>query len=155
MSTATAPPTSPSSEPEEENGATNKKAPGWSFLAIVILFLVVGLMLLMSKCDDEKETTTGTAQTTAHSTTSSSKELLDEKDFRTTPFSSFVGWSYKVRTNGDAIWIKYNGCSEWFYQPAKESKPAPRCFKPGDADFKSAETNNPRVDVWIYEKIAR
>jgi hypothetical protein len=70
-----------------------------------------------------------------------------------TPCSSFVGWSYKIRTDGDPLRIKYNGC-DWFDQPARGQFQAPKCFQPGEAQFKSPEEKNPHVQVWVYQKIA-
>jgi hypothetical protein len=68
-----------------------------------------------------------------------------------TPCSAFVGWSYKVRTDGDSIRIKYQGCTDWFDQPAKEDKPAPKCFQPGEAQF--ASPLDEKVKVWVYKRI--
>jgi hypothetical protein len=70
-----------------------------------------------------------------------------------TPSSSFVGWGYKVRTDGDPLRIKYNGCSEWFEQPARGQFQAPGCFTPGEALFASRDEKNPHVKVWVYRKI--
>ncbi len=85
-------------------------------------------------------------------TSTTTKEALLPEDVCMTPCHAFVGWNYKVRTNGDDLRIKYHGCSEWFEQPGKEDKPAPPCFQPGDAQFEVAE-KSPSVRVQVYKKI--
>ncbi len=84
---------------------------------------------------------------------SSSREALLLEQECLTPCNRFVGWSYKVRTNGDPIGIKYHGCTDWFNQPGKGDFSAPNCFRPGKAEFKSLDENNPRVPVQVYKRI--
>lgn len=68
-----------------------------------------------------------------------------------TPCSAYVGWSYKVRTDGDPIRIKYNG-ADWFNQPAQGNFEAPDGFRPGDAQFVSSKEENPHVHVQVYRR---
>ncbi|KKQ20800.1 MAG: hypothetical protein US33_C0012G0013 [Parcubacteria group bacterium GW2011_GWC1_36_9] len=69
-----------------------------------------------------------------------------------TPCSSFVGWSYKVRTDGHPLRIKYKGC-EWVERPSEGNFEAPKTFEPGDALFASPDLLHPNVRVQVYKKI--
>lgn len=66
-----------------------------------------------------------------------------------TPCSSFVGLNYNIRTEGDPLRIKYNGC-DWIDRPAKGATKAPKCFRPGEAQFASSDLH---VKVQVYRKI--
>ena len=68
-----------------------------------------------------------------------------------TPCSGFVGYNYKIQEQGD-IRIKYNGCTDWFDQPAGVKLPAPACFLPGEAQFVSPK-EKPQMRVEVYKKI--
>ncbi|MBU0999075.1 hypothetical protein KKG24_02080 [Patescibacteria group bacterium] len=67
-----------------------------------------------------------------------------------TPCSSFVGWNYKVRTDGDPVRV-YNANYSWEI-PGKGMANPPKNFKPGDAQIISSG-KNPQVGVWVYKKI--
>ena len=97
-----------------------------------------------------KATTQPATQPTAPEVGTREVLLLEQECL--SPCSSYVGWNYKVRTDGDPIGIRYHGCSDWFDQPGKGNFPAPKCFKPGDAEFRSSDEKNLHVRVQVYRK---
>ncbi len=78
-------------------------------------------------------------------------EALVPKGECVTPCSNFVGYDYKIRTDGDPLRIKYNGC-DWVDRPARGLF-TPKCFNPGDTEFESPDKANPHVKVWVYERV--
>lgn len=67
-----------------------------------------------------------------------------------TPCSSFVGWNYKVRTDGDPI--RVIGKDYTWDIPGKGAANPPKNFQPGETRIVSLG-KNPQVDVWVYKKI--
>lgn len=79
-------------------------------------------------------------------------EVLVPTETCWTPCSAYVGWGYKVRTDGDPLQIKYQGC-DWFDQPGKGDFSAPKGFRPGNAQFVSGDKEHLNVRVQIYRKV--
>lgn len=69
-----------------------------------------------------------------------------------TPCNTFVGWSCKVRTDGDPIKVSTKNYT-WEIK-GKGETPPPKEFQPGEAEIVSSDPNNPHVKVWVYKKIS-
>lgn len=68
-----------------------------------------------------------------------------------TPCTTFVGWSCKVRTDGDPIRVSTKNYT-WEIA-GKGETPPPKEFTPDEAKMVSSDKNNPHVKVWVYKKI--
>jgi hypothetical protein len=79
-----------------------------------------------------------------------SVEALVPTESCKTPCSAFVGWRYKVRTDGDPFRAKYHGCKDWVEHPGKGDYKTPECFLAGIAEF-----DNPHQSILIqvYKKV--
>lgn len=146
--------------------ATPNNAPSSLPLMVLILAIILGVTWGISslksssnakyiKQQNEKQAAENYAATHAPAPQQTSQvptEALVLMYEGWTPCTTFVGWSCKVRTDGDAIRIKYKGC-DWFNQPAKGDVPAPKGFQPGEAQIVSSDKNNPHVKVWVYKII--
>lgn len=145
--------TQSSTTPTTPNGATVLR---WVFLGIAIVLGVMQVKSYMAevKADRANKVRVAQAYAAAHppAQVTHPVEALVLMHECTTPCPAHVGWSYKIRTDGDPIRIKYHGCTEWFDQPGKGSFPAPKCFQPGEAQFVSSDEVHPNVKVWVYKK---
>jgi len=130
--------------------------PAWGYGVIValLLFFVIfgGVRSCNAKREARKAATASYAAAHPSAPTVAPVEALVLMHECFTPCSAFVGWSYKVRTDGDPIRIKYQG-ADWFDQPARGNFKAPKGFQPGEAQFASSDETNPHVKVCVYKKI--
>jgi len=137
---------------------TGKPFPWGTFVTIIMVLLIVwgtrGCKQHLKKAKVEKqaraEQRAAAAQLVATSTAATEALVLTYKGL--TPCKSFVGWDYKVRTDGHPLRIKYQGC-DWIDRPAEGDFNAPSTFQPGEAFFVSPDTNRPNVRVQVYKKV--
>jgi len=118
-----------------------------------IILVTVVMAIVIGYATRDKTTVTAVAKTSiAPPPPPQTVEALVPEHECLTPCTAFVGWQYKVRTDGDPLRIKYHDCADWFDQPAKGQFDAPKCFRPGEAEFESSDKTNPHVQVWVYER---
>jgi hypothetical protein len=79
-------------------------------------------------------------------------EVLKPISTNTTPFSTFIGWDYVMWTDGGSFCVKFKNLN-WVEYPGKGDFETPAGFKPGKAEFISADSSNPHIRVWVYEKV--
>ena len=145
MSTTTPTPTPTSGNNNAGASAMVQSAPVWIWALLGAV--IIGGIILLRSCGGDK--TSSTQPTNSLPATVEALVLTYEG---ITPCSSFVGWSYKVRTDGHPLRIKYKGC-EWVERPSEGNFEAPKTFEPGDALFASPDLLHPNVRVQVYKKI--
>jgi len=69
-----------------------------------------------------------------------------------TPCTNFVGWDYKIRTDGHPLRIKYQEC-DWIDRPSEGDFKVPETFRPGETIFVSTNLEHLNIRVQIYKKV--
>lgn len=142
-------------ETAEKNEAKVQSVPWWTWIVLIAICLVFVIAGGIKSCSERKEAEKAAVAKYAATHTPKSARTVEALVLQKeclTPCSAYVGWSYKVRTDGDPIRIKYQG-TDWFDQPAKGDFQAPKGFQPGETQFVSPDKKNPHVRVWVYKKI--
>ena len=121
-----------------------------------VMLAVIGAgVWYFNRSDSTSTTTTATVIDPASSTPASTTkvvEVLEPKGEYVTPCKVYIGWNYVVRTDGDPAWIDYGKLGRVF-MPGKGRSVAPEKFRPGWFPIESGHTNNPNIQVWVYERI--
>jgi len=128
-------------------------------ISIIISTVVLGIRGYAKKVDAEKvggskakEFVKAYPPTAPPVVTQKTTEALVLEKECFTPCSGFVGWSYKVRTNGDPVRVSNQNYS-WDLIDKWGVTPPPKGFKPGEAEIVSLDKKNSYVKVWVYKKI--
>ena len=131
--------------------------PAVGFIAVLIIGATVGIFYLVTTSSAsakaarkaaEEEAKKAAAATQQQQRVVAPVEALVLEHECLTPCGSFVGWNYKVRTDGHPFRIKYQGTG-W----VKGGDKVPETFEPGEAEFVSDDSNNLHVLVQVYKKI--
>ena len=69
-----------------------------------------------------------------------------------TPCNANIQWRFKIRTDGQAIRVKFQGVKDWFIIPAEGDVQCPQQLRSGMTEFQSNE-KNPHIRVQVYQKI--
>jgi hypothetical protein len=123
------------------------------FGVVVVICLLLAIIVGVSSCHKKAEAKKAkAAQQVANAPATATVEALVLVQECYTPCSSFVGWSYKIRTDGHPLRIKYQG-SDWIDYPAEGNTNTPATFTPGETFFESSDPLHPNVRVQVYQKI--
>lgn len=132
-----------------EKTEETQRAPNWTWVSLITICLLLAISGGIKNCSKKK------AIESSRSSSSAPQQMVEalvEKNTCFTPCSSFVGWSYKVRTNGDPVRVSTQRYS-WELKDKLGITPPPKEFEPGEAEIVSLNEKNPHVKVWVYEKV--
>ena len=108
---------------------------------------VIGTWRLAFGPSDQQPTTS-----TAPVAAKPAEDALVLKSEKVTPCEAFVGYNYKIRTDGHPLRIKFKGC-DWIEFPAEGDFSPPATFEAGEARFASPDRLHQNVKVQVYEKV--
>lgn len=122
---------------------------------LVWIFLTIALVLTVVNCRHKytvaKQAAKEFARTNRPPAAPETVEALVLVQECYTPCSSFVGWDYKIRTDGHPLLIT----GEWgkWELPSEGDVKAPKTFKAGEASLESPDTLHPNIRVQMYKKV--
>ena len=129
----------------------------------VLAIIFVGVLIYKGYTRPPANNTNVIQQSPPPATTATTEALVLQDECYTRCTVKLHAYKTKIRTDGDPLWIKFQGVEHWFPHPGKGEVDLPSGVQEGDAEFVSRDpsdptegkedSKNPKVRVWIYRVV--
>lgn len=120
----------------------------WGFVGTLF---VIGLILYYCHSNEKKGDNNKTDNTTETTVTRPIPGSLLPMYSGYTPCDVFIGWKFKIKTDGSPITVKFKGVANKIAYPGTGRFDAPSNFQSGFQHIESGDPANPVVYVEVYQ----